>query len=54
MSSVLPDAPAFQAAVNAWMVPAMLDGARFAARVASRHEQDTASWRRLLITIRRG
>ena len=39
--------------VNAWMAPRMLGGARYGARVRSIGEPDTASWKRLIIAVRR-
>lgn len=39
--------------VNRWMVQAMLDGARYGARVHTIGEQGTASWKRLVIAVAR-
>jgi hypothetical protein len=39
--------------VNAWMAPRMLGGARYGASVRSVGEPDTASWKRLVITVKR-
>jgi hypothetical protein len=39
--------------LNRWMVPRMLDGARYTARVLSVNDPATASWKRLIITVRR-
>jgi hypothetical protein len=39
--------------INAWMVPRMLGGARYAAQVSSVGEPDTASWKRLVIEVRK-
>ena len=39
--------------VNAWMVPRMLDGARYGASVRNVGEPDTASWKRLVIAVHR-
>ncbi len=39
--------------VNAWMAPRMLGGARYGAHVCSVGEPDTASWKRLVIVVRR-
>jgi hypothetical protein len=39
--------------VNAWMAPRMLGGARYGAQVHSVGGADTASWKRLIIAVRR-
>jgi hypothetical protein len=39
--------------INAWMAPRMLGGARYGARVRSVGEPETASWKRLVITVRK-
>ena len=39
--------------LNRWMVPRMLDGARYAATVLTVSDLATASWKRLIITVRR-
>ncbi|NUO40317.1 MAG: hypothetical protein HOQ17_04800 [Gemmatimonadaceae bacterium] len=39
--------------VNRWMAPRMLGGARYGASVRSVGEPDTASWKRLVITVRK-
>ena len=39
--------------INAWMVPRMLGGARYGARVQSVGEPETESWKRLVIAVRR-
>ena len=39
--------------VNAWMAPRMLGGVRYGARVRTVGEPDTASWKRLVIAVRR-
>ncbi len=39
--------------INAWMAPRMLGGARYGACVQSVGEPQTASWKRLVISIRR-
>ena len=39
--------------VNAWMAPRMLDGARYGARVCKVGEPDMASWKRLVIAVKR-
>ena len=38
--------------INAWMVPRMIHGARYAAAVTSVGAPDTESWKRLLIEVR--
>ena len=40
--------------LNRWMVPRMLDGARYGARVMSVGERGTASWKRLVIRVTKG
>lgn len=40
--------------INRWMVPRMLDGSRYGARVLSLGAPGTESWRRLIVSIRRG
>ncbi len=37
--------------VNRWMVPRMMGGARYGARVCSVGEPETASWKRLVIAV---
>ena len=39
--------------VNAWMAPRMLGGARYGALVRRVGEAGTASWKRLIIAVRR-
>ena len=39
--------------VNRWMAPQMLGGAVYGAHVRSVGEPDTASWKRLVITVRK-
>ena len=39
--------------INRWMVPRMLDGARYGARVLSVGGPGTASWKRLVISLHR-
>ncbi len=39
--------------INRWLVPRMLDGARYAATVQSLGAAGTESWRRLVISVRR-
>ena len=39
--------------VNRWMAPRMLGGAVYGASVRSVGEPDTASWKRLVITVRK-
>lgn len=39
--------------INRWLVPRMLDGVRYGATVASVGAPDSASWRRLVILVRR-
>ena len=39
--------------INRWLVPQMLAGARNGATVSSLGASDTASWRRLVVTVRR-
>jgi hypothetical protein len=39
--------------INAWMAPRMLGGARYGARVQRVGEPETASWKRLVIAVRR-
>lgn len=39
--------------VNAWMAPRMLGGARYIARVRSVGEPEMASWKRLVISVRK-
>jgi hypothetical protein len=39
--------------INRWMAPHMLRGARYSARDQSVGEPDTASWKRLVIEVRR-
>jgi len=39
--------------LNRWMVPDMLSGARYGASVQQVAQQDTESWRRLMIFVRR-
>ena len=40
--------------INRWLVPRMLAGARYGANVLSIGAPYTASWKRLVITVRRG
>jgi hypothetical protein len=39
--------------INRWMVPSMLSGSRYGARVLSLGAPGTESWRRLIVSIRR-
>jgi hypothetical protein len=39
--------------INAWMAPRMLGGARYGAHVQRVGEPETASWKRLVIAVRR-
>ena len=39
--------------INRWMVPRMLDGVRYGAQVRSVGGRGTASWKRLIISLRR-
>jgi hypothetical protein len=39
--------------VNRWLAPKMMEGARYGARVRSIGEPGTASWKRLVILVRR-
>jgi hypothetical protein len=39
--------------INRWMVPRMLGGSRYGARVCSIGAPGTESWRRLIVSIRR-
>jgi len=39
--------------VSAWMVPAMLDGARYGAEVAHLGGEEVESWKRLVVVVRR-
>jgi hypothetical protein len=39
--------------VNTWLVPRMIDGARYGAFVRSVGDPETASWKRLVIAVRR-
>ena len=39
--------------VNRWMAPRMIGGALYGASVRSVGEPDTASWKRLVITVRK-
>jgi hypothetical protein len=39
--------------INSWMAPCMLGGARYGACVRSVGQPETASWKRLVIAVRR-
>lgn len=39
--------------INGWLVPRMLAGARYGATVSNLGAPDTASWKRLVVTVRR-
>lgn len=39
--------------VNRWLAPRMMEGARYGARVRSIGDPGTASWKRLVIAVRR-
>lgn len=39
--------------INRWLVPRMLEGARYGAAVQSIGAPGTASWKRVIITVRR-
>ena len=39
--------------INRWLVPRMLDGARYSAIVKELHAGSTESWKRLIITLTR-
>jgi hypothetical protein len=39
--------------INRWLVPRMLDGARYTASVLSVNDPATESWKRLIISVRR-